>query len=186
MTVGAILAVVYTIGWIPLYWIRAESLQAALIQYGQNEGIAAVSTSVAVSVHVTLSCLTLCFTNEPIPLWSAGLMILIYGAGLAYWVAARRLIAPLDVRRLPEEAPVELCRHGAFGLVRNPLYFGILICISAPLAAVPRLYLAATFIICFAALALRALQDEARMLAQLGEPYEDYCRNVKRLIPFVW
>lgn len=186
MTAGTALAIVYTIGWIPFYLIRAESLQDALTQYGRNEGIAAVATSAAVSTHVTLSCLTLFFTDQPISLWSASLMVVIYLAGVAFWVWARRLIAPLDIQRLPDEVPAELFRHGAFGIVRNPLYFAMLICTMAPLAAAPRLYLAASFTVCFVALALRALQDEARMRKQLGSSYEDYSRDVKRLIPFVW
>lgn len=186
LTISTGLTLIYTIGWIPLYGIRAESLTDALPEYDRSEGIAAVTTSITVSIHVTVSCLTLAFLEEPISWAAAALMIVIYGSGLAFWVWARRMIAPLDVQRRPVEAPDRLIRHGAFGLVRNPLYFGVLICAAAPLAAVPRLHLMVSFAVCFAALSLRALQDEKRLLAQVGAPYEDYCRDVKRLIPFVW
>ena len=33
---------------------------------------------------------------------------------------------------------------------------------------------------------IRAEQEERRLHAQLGPAYADYCRTVKRLIPFVW
>ena len=186
MTLGIILAIVYTLAWIPLYVIRAESLPDALTQYDRREGAAAVAASATVSVHVTLACLTLTFTRAPIPPWSGVLMVLIAASGVAFYAWARRMIAPLTVRRLPEETPLVLKRHGAFGIVRHPMYLGMLTCAAAPLAAVPRLYLVATFAACFGALAMRALQDEARLTAQLGEDYVDYCRGVKRLVPLVW
>ena len=39
---------------------------------------------------------------------------------------------------------------------------------------------------CCVALIVRAAQEERRLHAQLGSVYAEYCRSVKRLIPFVW
>jgi protein-S-isoprenylcysteine O-methyltransferase Ste14 len=57
---------------------------------------------------------------------------------------------------------------------------------AAPLIVAPRPLLIVTFAACFVALSVRAEQDERRLHRQLGTTYAEYCRTVKRLIPFVW
>jgi protein-S-isoprenylcysteine O-methyltransferase Ste14 len=47
-------------------------------------------------------------------------------------------------------------------------------------------WLLASYTVCAVAIGVRALQEEKRLRAQLGAQYEDYCREVKRLVPFVW
>jgi len=98
----------------------------------------------------------------------------------------RALIGPLRVRRQPYDPPFRFRQDGAFGVVRHPLYLGALVAAGAPVLVVPRAYLAGSWAFCFLALAVRAGQEEARLRAQLGQPYEEYCRGVKRLVPFLW
>jgi protein-S-isoprenylcysteine O-methyltransferase Ste14 len=43
-----------------------------------------------------------------------------------------------------------------------------------------------TLVLCGVALMVRAVQEERRLRAQVGAPYDAYCRAVKRLIPYVW
>ena len=43
-----------------------------------------------------------------------------------------------------------------------------------------------TFALSSVGLIVRAVQEERRLRVQVGPPYDDYCREVKRLIPFVW
>jgi protein-S-isoprenylcysteine O-methyltransferase Ste14 len=35
-------------------------------------------------------------------------------------------------------------------------------------------------------LGVRAVTEEKRLRAQLGAQYDDYSKDVKRLVPFVW
>lgn len=185
MTIGFALAIGYTLGWILLYLIRAESIEEALGQYTRYERLAVVISPVLVSVHVSMACLMLSFASE-IPYWAASVSTLIFAAALGFWVWARAMIAPFGVRRLPDQVPLRLKRHGAFGIVRNPLYFAVLVALAAPLVVLPRWSLGVSFALCCAALATRALQDEARLRKQLGAPYDAYCGEVKRLVPFFW
>jgi protein-S-isoprenylcysteine O-methyltransferase Ste14 len=136
-------------------------------------------------LHMTSVCLALSLTSD-IAWWSAGLGLALFGSAIAFWFWGRRMIGPLRVRRLPDEPPLQLQRKGAFGIVRHPLYFSYLVAAAAPLAVIPRPQFLLTFAICCVALTMRAVQDEQRLRAQVGPPYEAYCREVKRLIPFVW
>jgi protein-S-isoprenylcysteine O-methyltransferase Ste14 len=141
-------------------------------------------TPAIVGAHATLGCILVSLSDPP-P-WRAACGAALFGAGVAFWFRARVQIGPLRVTRLPVEAPATLRRDGPFGLVRNPLFFGYLVVAVAPVLVAAQPILLLTFAACFAALAIRAEQEERRLHAQLGAAYGVYCRNVKRLIPFVW
>ena len=96
------------------------------------------------------------------------------------------MISPLTTRVHPDNPPLEFHRDGAFGVVRHPLFFSYLVASTAPLIAVPHLVLFITYILCVVGLIKRARQEELRLHAQLGPVYAAYCREVARLIPFVW
>lgn len=179
------LSVLFALGWIPLFFFRAESLQEALPYYSAAERRWVWLTPAMVATHATLAAIAVSYT-APLPWWRAGLGVAVFGAGIAFWFWGRRQIGPLGRTRLPDEPPGELRRDGAFGLVRNPLYFGYLVAAAGPVIVAARPLFALTWLACFAALTVRAEQEERRLHDQLGPIYADYCRDVKRLIPFVW
>ena len=141
-------------------------------------------TPILVAVHVTLACI-LVSRSEP-PLWRATAGAGLFVAGAAFWFWARLQIGPLRTTRLPDEPPIRFRRDGAFGIVRNPLYFGYLLAAAAPALVAARPVLLVTLAACCVALIVRAAQEERRLHAQLGSVYAEYGRSVKRLIPFVW
>jgi protein-S-isoprenylcysteine O-methyltransferase Ste14 len=181
---GALLAAIFGLGWIPLFAFRAESMSDALPYYAAAERRWVKLSPAIVATHVTLSCL-LVSLSEPPP-WRAALGVSCFVIALAFWFWARAQIGPLRATRLPEDRPRELRRDGPFALVRNPLYLGYLVAAAAPAIVAAQPVLLLTFAACFAGLATRAAQEEARLHRQLGAAYADYCRQVKRLIPFVW
>ncbi|MGH7788774.1 MAG: methyltransferase family protein [Candidatus Binatia bacterium] len=182
--VGMALGVLFAVGWIPLFVFRAEATQAALPYYGAVERFWVRISPMVIALHVTLASILASLT--PAPAWRIGLGVGLFAAGVAFWFWARAQIGPLAITRLPDEAPAALRRDGAFGLVRNPLYLGYLIAAAAPLVVAARPILLATYAACFVVLAVRAEQEEQRLHTQLGLAYAQYCREVKRLIPFVW
>lgn len=184
MMLGPLLAVAFALGWIPLYVYRAEAMRESLPYYSAAERRWVVLTPTLIAAHVTLACILVSLADPP-P-WRTALGAALFAAGVAFWFWARTQIGPLRVTRLPDEPPQELRRAGAFGLVRNPLYFGYLVCAAAPAIVAARPILLLSGVACFAALAIRAAQEERRLHAQLGPAYAAYCRDVKRLIPFVW
>lgn len=185
MTLGIALGLVFGLGWIPLFIFRAEALTQTFHRYTPSERLWVTLTPVVLAVHMTGVCLVMNLTPN-IAWWSAAVGLALFGGAIAFWFWGRLMIGPLRVRRLPDEPPLRLQRSGAFGIVRHPLYFGYLVAAAAPLAVVPRPLFALTFALCGVALAVRAVQEERRLRAQVGAPYDAYCRDVKRLIPFIW
>lgn len=185
MMLGLLLAVVFTIGWIPVFRYRTEMWADALPAYQGTERLWSVVLPVLLATHCTLAAAALSFADA-IPAWSAAVGVAVYGTAVVFWLWGRALISPLHVRRLPDEPPLQLRRDGAFGVVRHPLYFSYLLACAAPVVIVRHGILFVTFALCALALAVRAVLEERRLHAQLGAQYDDYCRTVKRLVPFVW
>lgn len=180
-----VLGALFGVGWIPFFALRAEALSAALPYYSARERFWVHAAPVVVALHVTIACAAVSVLPAVPPLRGA-VGVALFAAALAFWLYARRQIGPLDNRPLPDDAPATLRRDGPFGLVRNPLYLGYLVAAAAPAIVAARPFLALTWLTAFAALAVRAAQEERRLHAQLGPPYAAYCREVKSLIPFIW
>jgi len=185
MTLGLALGLLFGSGWLLLHYYRAENVSAALPHYSRTERFWVRLTVIVVSLHVTAACVTVSLVRE-VPAWRAASGLALYAAALAFWLWGRMLIGPLHVQRLPEEPPLQLRRAGAFGIVRHPLYLGVLGAAAAPLLVAPRAYLVLSLAGVAVVLGVRAVQEERRLYAQLGAPYAAYCSEVKRLIPFVW
>ena len=185
MTVGTVLGAVFGLGWVPLFVFRAEAVTEALPSYTARERFWVVLTPILLTLHVTGVCVAITLVPR-VPPFSAVVSLTLFAAAIALWFWGRMMIGPMRVRRLPDEPPSRLQQHGAFGVVRHPLYFGYLLAAAAPLAVLPRPLFAATFALCALAMVVRTLQEERRLRAQVGAPYDAYCREVKRLIPYVW
>jgi protein-S-isoprenylcysteine O-methyltransferase Ste14 len=185
VTLGIVLSLIFGLGWLPLFLFRAESLGEALPSYRGSERFWVLAAPVILATHVTASCLVLTLT-QAIPIARAVISVFLFAAGVAFWLWARAKIGPVSIRRLPDQPPERLRRDGPFGLVRNPLYFAVLIAAAAPALAAAEPLLGASYALSVTALAIRAVQEERRLHAQLGPAYEAYCREVRCLIPFVW
>jgi len=184
MNTGLPLAVLFSIGWVPVFLFRTETLRDAYPAYGKAERFWVVVAPVVVATHIGMSCLLVSMATT-MPWWRAMASLLLFSGGIGFWLWTRRTIAPLSVRRLPDEPPAEFRRDGPFGLVRNPLYLGSLLAAAAPALAAARLPLALSFSCCVVVLWVRAVQEERRLHEQLGAVYGEYCREVKRLVPFI-
>lgn len=182
---GLWLAVVFTIGWIPVFVYRTEELSEALPAYRGAERPWSFVTPAVLALHCTVAGVTVS-TLDMIPWWAAGIGVAVYGTAVVFWLWGRALISPLHVRRLPDQPPPRLRRDGAFGVVRHPLYFSYLLACAAPVIVARGGMLLVTFALCALVLAVRARLEEQRLRVQLGAEYDDYCRTVKRLVPFVW
>ena len=185
MTSAILLGVAFALGWAPLFYFRTEGFTAQVSSYRRAERFWVVATPIVVSAHVAASCVLLP-TLPSVSMHRGLASSLLFVVGISFWFWARRAIGPLGVRRLPGEAPLRFRRDGPFGLVRNPLYFGMLLAAAAPAIAVGRPVFAVTWALCAFSMVVRSIHDERRLREQLGAEYEDYSRQVKRLVPFVW
>ncbi len=184
MTNGFWLAIAFAIGWIPLFWFRTESYLEVRRSYQASERRWTTAAPALLGIHCTVCCLALSFVE--LSWWRLGASAGVFAFAVAFWFWGRPLISPLKVRVHPDNPPLEFHRDGAFGVVRHPLFFSYLVASAAPLVAVPYPLLFATYALCFLAIVMRARQEEARLHAQLGSVYATYCREVARLIPFLW
>jgi protein-S-isoprenylcysteine O-methyltransferase Ste14 len=184
MTVGFVLAIIFTIGWLPPFLWRTEPLAQAFPAYDRDERLSTLATAITLSLHMGVGCVWL--TVVDVPLLRGGLALVIFLFGLGFWYWGRTLIGPLQVRRLPGEPPPALQRRGAFGIVRHPLYFSYLLASAAPVVAALNPWLLLSYAVCAMVLGVRAVTEEKRLRAQLGAQYDDYSKDVKRLVPFVW
>jgi len=179
-----LLAMLFGIGWAPFFLLRAESMRDALPHYGGAERFWVRVSPLIISLHVALACLMISLGHPPGARSAIG--VALFAAALSFWLWARAQIGPFDERPLPDDPPRSLRRDGPFGLVRNPLYLAYLVAAAAPAIVAGQPILLVTWLAAFAALAVRAAQEERRLRAQLGDAYDEYCRSVKRLLPFVW
>jgi len=181
---GVAVGLLFGIGWIPIYLFRTEAIQEALPIYDAAERRWVRLAIATVTAHMTLASILTSLAQPPPR--RAVLGILIFASGIAFWFWARPQIGPLAATRRPDQPPQALRRDGAFGWVRNPLYFSYLLAAAAPLVVAARPLLLLTFAATCLVLVVRADQEERRLHDQLGPAYAQYCRTVKRLIPFVW
>jgi len=184
MSIGVVAGLGYAVAWLPMFLFRAEDIHVALRQYEPDERFWVLLTPTLVTFHVVLGCNTMAFASPSAARLLLGAVVMT--ATLGFWLWGRSQIGPLRKTRLPDEPPIRLRRDGAFGIVRHPLYTSYLVASTVPLLVTPRWYLFVTLTPCIVAIATRARHEERRLRRQLGAEYDDYCRQVKQLIPFLW
>ena len=79
--------------------------------------------------------------------------------------------------------PVRLVVGGPYRYCRNPMYLGHLIFLAGLVLALESWIAAAVFAFHVVWFHRRVREDEARLGALFGEPYQDYCERVRRWIP---
>jgi len=116
---------------------------------------------------------------------AAGALLCLLGVGVSIWAIATtyRLGVILDAGHfVKQEHP--LITTGAYGLVRNPMYLGvILLWLGIGLAFGRVALLAVTVLYVLPTYWLYIRAEEAMLADEFGPAYEDYVRKVGRLLP---
>ena len=118
------------------------------------------------------------------PLFDAGLAITILG--LAFTVWARVHLGRLWSGAVTLKEGHQLIRSGPYGIVRHPIYTGLLT--ASVGTAMARGTIAALFglLLIFGVCLIKIRAEERLMTEQFPDAYRDYRREVRTLIPFVW
>lgn len=124
----------------------------------------------------------LLWTTSPQIGWvMAGLVVL----GLGFTWAARLHLGPLWSSTSAPTEDHRIVETGPYGVVRHPVYAGLLLAVAATAIERGRLEAVAGALVLIAAISLRAKLEERFLRRDLGdEPYSSYRRRVPMLIPF--
>ena len=112
--------------------------------------------------------------------------LVLTACGLAFAVWARRVLGTNWSAMPVLKDDHELIERGPYGLVRHPIYSGLLLAIFGSCLAdghVWSLYLFGTAAVL---LIVKLKAEEALLARQFPQPYSDYRRRVKALIPFLY
>lgn len=122
------------------------------------------------------------WTTSPQIGWAtAGLVAL----GLGFTWAARLHLGPLWSSTSAPTEDHRIVDTGPYGVVRHPVYAGLLLAVVATAIERGRLEAIAGALVLIAAISVRAKLEERFLRRDLGdEPYASYRRRVPMLIPF--
>lgn len=144
-------------------------------------------TWIALSVSFTLT-----YTLPQASVMSKGSSVFFVGialmlAGLAFrfyamWVLGRSFTYDIAV-----QAGQTIVEAGPYRFIRHPSYTGALVTLVGLGLALGNWAALLTIIVCMGiAYAYRITVEEAALVAVLGEPYKEYMRRTRRLVPFLF
>ena len=118
--------------------------------------------------------------------WASVVMgVLLLGFGLTLFTASLRRFAKDGKGTLaPWDPPRKFVVTGPYRFVRNPMISGVVLILfaeSAFLRSRAHLWWALAFLA--ANMVQIPLMEEPMLRTRFGAPYDEYCRNVRRLIP---
>ncbi|AJR29912.1 protein-S-isoprenylcysteine methyltransferase [Mycolicibacterium fortuitum subsp. fortuitum DSM 46621 = ATCC 6841 = JCM 6387] len=106
------------------------------------------------------------------------------GGGIAATVYAQRDMGQSWHIGVDPGETTTLVRDGVFGLVRNPIFTGMLFFAAGITLMTPNLLALAAFAVLLATIELQVrVVEEPYLNAAHGQAYRDYCRDVGRFVP---
>jgi protein-S-isoprenylcysteine O-methyltransferase Ste14 len=147
--------------------------------------IVMVATILSVVVQLVISALDHRFdwSSVPVPVVILGVVLVGFGLLLTQFVILQNNYAAAIIT---VEADQPLVSTGLYGLVRHPMYLGALIMMVGTPLALDSYWGLAVLVPAFFALAVRILDEEKMLDAELPG-YDEYTRTVRyRLVPGAW
>jgi protein-S-isoprenylcysteine O-methyltransferase Ste14 len=112
-----------------------------------------------------------------------GIAVALLGIALRWWAVLTlgRFFTTRVITR-PDQTVVQ---SGPYRWVRHPSYTGALLTVLGVLLCNTNWLSLACFVLALPGFAYRIAVEERALATALGEPYRDYMRRTKRLVPFV-
>jgi protein-S-isoprenylcysteine O-methyltransferase Ste14 len=114
----------------------------------------------------------------------AGLVITVAGLALAVWARfqiGRNWSGMIEVK----QGHMLMCT-GPYAIVRHPIYSGFMLATLGTAIAFGEISGLLSFVMILIAWGYKSRLEETAMVEYFGTEYQDYRREVKGLIPFVW
>lgn len=121
----------------------------------------------------------------PVGFWPFWLGAAVMIAGLLFAMWAREHLGRNWSRSVTIKQDHELITSGPYGVVRHPIYTGILTGFLGTAIAISELRGFIAFVLVFLAFWIKLRMEEQWMRAQFGETYASYAHETAALVPFV-
>jgi protein-S-isoprenylcysteine O-methyltransferase Ste14 len=123
------------------------------------------------------------FVAPSMAMYWLGLVIVAAGLGFAVWARlhlGRNWSATVTIKE-----DHELIRSGPYGVVRHPIYTGLLLALLGTATAIGEWRGLIAFVLFAVGFVIKLKAEERFMRETFGEQYARYCAKVPALIPFV-
>ncbi|MDX8479431.1 isoprenylcysteine carboxylmethyltransferase family protein [Mesorhizobium sp. VK24D] len=114
----------------------------------------------------------------------AWICVALIALGLAFAWWARLHLGRLWSGTVTAKADHRVVDTGPYGLVRHPIYTGLLLSILATMAAKGTVWGIAGAALLLVGIVVKARLEESFLRGELGSAYDDYARRVPMLVPF--
>ena len=115
--------------------------------------------------------------------FALGLLVAVAGIALRWW--AVMTLGRFFTTRVMTRTDQTVVQSGPYRWVRHPSYTGALMTVLGVLLCNLNWLSLACFVVALPGFAYRIRVEERALESALGEPYRDYERRTKRLVPFV-
>ena len=120
------------------------------------------------------------------PTWLDGALLVVAILGLAFTWWARIHLGTLWSARVTRKDDHRIVDTGPYGVVRHPIYTGILAALYATVLAFPGPFNLLGVVVLTVAFVVKYRLEERFLMQELGtNAYEDYRRRVPALVPFL-
>lgn len=175
---------------VAIYWVAGMMLAKPTIK---SESI------LASAMHIGLGCVAVLLVWDPATgrgflghrltspaRWVAwlGLAVTIGGCAFAIW--ARAILGSNWSSMVTVKRDHELILRGPYGVVRHPIYSGLLLALSGTAIAVGEIRAFIGLGLAFIGFLLKSATEEKFMREEFSTEYARYSQRVRRLIPFVF
>jgi len=176
---------VVVLGWAGfwIYWlVAAFSTKRGHVPWSQHLGARAVLVVLAILLLRAGALRGGNLNSDP---WRGGLGVFLLALGLGFAVWARRHIGRNWGSPMSKKDEPELVTSGPYGLVRHPIYSGILLAGVGTAVALSWSWLVAVLLagIYFV---YSAIVEERYLTRQFPEDYPNYQRSTKMLVPLIF
>lgn len=157
---------------------------------GSLEWMAGAGFIAAILAGLAAPLLQLLGVLAPVPIlqapWIQATGTVLASAGIAATLHSQRDMGRSWRIGVDASETTTLVRRGVFGLVRNPIFTGMLIFAAGITLMTPNLLALAAFAVLLATIELQVrVVEEPYLNATHGRAYRDYCRDVGRFVPHI-
>jgi protein-S-isoprenylcysteine O-methyltransferase Ste14 len=121
----------------------------------------------------------------PTPLALLWVALAVETAGLAFAIVAREYLGSMWSGRVTLKEDHRIVQSGPYGIVRHPIYTGVLTAVLGAALARANVAALAGFVFIAAGLARKMAAEEALLREHFGAAYDDYRKKVAAIIPFI-